>query len=78
MAQVLIRNLDEGVVARLRLRAKIKGASLEQELRDILTGAAALTGEQRDALLSGFHTRHGPVTVSQNPEDVIRQERDAR
>ena len=36
MAQVIIRNLDEGVVRRLKQRAKGKGRSLEAELRDIL------------------------------------------
>ena len=78
MAQVLIRNLDNDVIERLRLRAKIKGASLEQELRDILTSASALTGDQRSALLSSFHAKHGPITARLNPEDMIRQERDAR
>lgn len=37
MAQVLIRNLDEDVVARLKDRAAEKHVSLEQFLRDLLT-----------------------------------------
>jgi plasmid stability protein len=78
MGQVLIRNLDDDVIERLRLRATIKGASLEQELRDILTTASALTGEQREALLAGFHLRHGQIKVARNPEDLIREERDSR
>ncbi len=78
MAQVLIRNIDDTVIENLRLRAKIKGSSLEQELRDILTRASALTGEQRSALLSGFRAKHGSPSVSRQPEDVIREERDAR
>ena len=40
MAQVLIRNLDDAVVRRLKERAAAKGHSLEQELRDIVTRAA--------------------------------------
>ena len=40
MAQVIIRNIDEDVMRRLRSRAARKGVSLECELRAILTEAA--------------------------------------
>jgi plasmid stability protein len=40
MAQVIVRQLDEEVVARLKRRAASHGNSLEQELRKILTEAA--------------------------------------
>jgi plasmid stability protein len=40
MAQVLIRDLDEGVIRRLRRRAKRSGRSLEAELRLVLSRAA--------------------------------------
>lgn len=40
MAQVLIRQLDEQVVAALRARARLQGISLEQSLRNLLTQAA--------------------------------------
>jgi plasmid stability protein len=36
MAQVIVRNLDDEVVSSLKLKAELKGHSLEQELRDIL------------------------------------------
>jgi plasmid stability protein len=36
MASILIRNIDEEVKARLRLRAARRGASMEAEARDIL------------------------------------------
>ncbi len=49
MAQLLIRQLDDQVVAALRARARAQGLSLEQSLRDLLTAAArqddALKGE---------------------------------
>jgi plasmid stability protein len=50
MAQVLVRNIDEDVVSRLKVKAELKGQSLEQELRDILTAAAPLTGDEKVAL----------------------------
>ena len=41
MARIIIRNLEESVVERLRERAQTNGRSLETELRAILTGIAA-------------------------------------
>jgi plasmid stability protein len=32
-----IRGLDEGIIKRLKARARIKGRSLEADLRDLLT-----------------------------------------
>jgi len=43
MASILIRNLDDRVKARLRVRAAEHGRSMEEEARDIL--GAALNGE---------------------------------
>ncbi len=40
MAQLVVRNLEEGVKARLRRRANRHGHSMEQEVRDILRNAA--------------------------------------
>ncbi len=40
MAQVLIRNIDDVAIARLKARAARKKTSLERELRAIITDAA--------------------------------------
>lgn len=40
MGQVLVRNLDDSVIAALRSQASAKGLSLETELRDVLTSAS--------------------------------------
>lgn len=40
MAQVVIRNIDDEAIRRLKSRAARKGVSLERELRTILTEAA--------------------------------------
>jgi antitoxin FitA len=50
MGQVLIRNLDDDVVARLKQRAELAGVSLEQFLRDLLSGAAPLTADEKVAI----------------------------
>jgi plasmid stability protein len=40
MAQLLVRNIEDGVKARLQRRAKRNGRSMEEEVRDILRAAA--------------------------------------
>jgi plasmid stability protein len=46
MANLSIRNLDEGVVERLRRRARSHNRSLEAEIRDILTDATHISREE--------------------------------
>jgi len=50
MGQVLVRNLDDRVIENLKTKAELKGHSLEQELRNLLTAAAPLTAEEKIAL----------------------------
>ena len=48
MATILVRNVDDGVVERLKAQAKEHGRSMEAEVRAVLTDAAgpeSLTGE---------------------------------
>ena len=76
MAQVLVRNLDEQVVAALRRKAELHGRSLEQELRIALTAAARLTPEERVALARRIR-RMTPANVQQTDStELIRQDRD--
>ena len=42
MAQIVIRNIDDGAIRRLKTRARRNGVSLERELRTILTEIARL------------------------------------
>jgi plasmid stability protein len=39
MAQLLVRNLEDGVKTRLQRRARQNGRSMEEEVRDILRAA---------------------------------------
>lgn len=50
MGQILVRNLDDEVIQRLKLRAELTGVSLEHFLRDTLTMAAPLTSEEKVAI----------------------------
>lgn len=81
MGQVIVRNLDDEVIERHRERAKGRGVSLEQELRDALTESAKLRREERlrkvDALLA--MTPELPEGVERTPGWVlIREDRDNR
>jgi plasmid stability protein len=53
MAQILVRNLDERVKARLQRRAKRNGRSMEEEAREILRDAL----RQKNAPEVGFGTQ---------------------
>ena len=78
MAQVLVRNLDEHVVAALRRKAELHGHSLEQELRLALTSAARLTPAERVALARRVRSLT-PANIEQTDStDLIRQDRDSR
>jgi plasmid stability protein len=77
MAQVLIRNLDDVVVARLKRRAQRHGRRLEQELREILTRAAMPTRAEVLAEIDRIRA----MTPPGQPIDstaLIRENRDSR
>lgn len=48
MASIIIRNLEEDVKARLKLRAATRGRSMEEEARDILRLAVGATDPDAD------------------------------
>jgi plasmid stability protein len=52
MAQILVRNLDDGLKGRLQRRAKLHGQSMEAEVRDILRDAL----REEEAQTVGFGT----------------------
>lgn len=78
MGQVLIRNVDDDIIAGLKVKAKLAGVSFETFLRESLKALAPLTGEEKIALLDEFQRKHGPLAITTPPEDIIREERDAR
>ncbi len=77
MAQVLILQLNDQVVAALRARARARGVSLEQSLRDLLR-----TTVRRDQSLRQELARLRATTPeagrSLNVAALIRDDRDGR
>lgn len=77
MAQVIVRNLDEAVVTGLKEKAKLRGRSLEQELRSVLTEAAGLSPAERLAVANRIRAMT-PRTATLDSTDIIRADRDRR
>ena len=75
MAQVLVRNLSDDVVARLKARAARARHSLEQELRDILTEAAR---PRREEILADMDRIRAltPKVPQTDSAELIRADRD--
>jgi plasmid stability protein len=74
MGQILVRNLDDMVVERLKATARSRGQSLEQTVRDVLTEAVQASRDEFWALADRIReeTRGAPL----DPVAVIREDRD--
>lgn len=75
MAQVLVRNLSDDVVARLKKRAADRRHSLEQELREILTRAASPSRAELIAEIDRIRAMTPKILRSDSTE-ILREERD--
>lgn len=69
MAQLVVRNLAEGVKKRLKARAARNGRSLEGEVRDILTGAVKAAAHTRAKPEKGFGTLMAEHFAGKVPPD---------
>ena len=75
MAQVIIRNLPDNVVAGLKVRARQGKHSLDQELREILCDAARPSREEIIADMDRIRAMT-PRKLQSDSADLIREERD--
>ncbi len=57
MAQLVVRNLEESVKARLQRRARRNGRSMEEEVRDILRCAVKKSSRPVDGLGTAIASR---------------------
>lgn len=71
MAQILIRNLDDDTVAKLKQRAERNGRSLEAEVRLLLTSAVQFDTSVLREVRAKFDGRKFNDTT-----DLIREDRD--
>ncbi len=82
MASITVRNLDDGLKRRLRIRAAENGRSMEQEVREILGEALGEEDhpEPREDLVTAIrrrfaplHAEFGDVVLELPPREPIRE-----
>jgi plasmid stability protein len=79
MGQVIIRNLDDDVIEGHRSRARARGVSLEQELRDVLARTASPTRGELAALAERIRALTPTVDqMRREGWELIREDRDSR
>jgi plasmid stability protein len=81
VGQVIVRNLDDQVIETHRRRAKARGVSLEQELREVLRRAAMPTSDERLRRVQEIAalTPALPAGRERTPAEIlIRESRDRR
>jgi plasmid stability protein len=77
MGQLLVRNLDDAVIERLKRQAEVRKISLEQLLREVLSAAA---GPSRKEILAQMDRIRAmtPKKLTTSSTDLIREDRDRR
>ena len=81
MGQVLIRNLDDGLIEDFRQYAADRGRSLEAELRDALAAMRPkrrLSGDELIALAHRLWAEVPDRAAMSDSTAAIRQDRDSR
>jgi plasmid stability protein len=81
MGQVVIRNIDDRVIERLKARAVANKKSLEQSLRELLTEAARPSRAELVAELERIRAMtppRKPGVVYPSAEQLVREDRDTR
>jgi plasmid stability protein len=78
MASVTIRNLDDDVVAKLKVRAKANNRSLEAELRQLLSNAVSSSSPASFLELADRIAAMTPDVSQTDSTRLIREDRDSR
>ena len=73
MAQLVVRNLDDDVKAKLQKRARRHGRSTEEEVRDILRNAVKGEGAALQPLGTRLKTRFAGIGLDQDIPELRDQ-----
>jgi plasmid stability protein len=73
MAQLLVRNLDDDVKAKLQQRARRHGRSTEEEVRDILRNAVKGEGSDLQPLGTRLKARFADIGLDQEIPELRGQ-----
>lgn len=75
MATITIRNIDEGLKQRLRVRAAQHGRSMEDEARDILRASLSVEAPHLPSLVESIRARIEPlggIELELPPREAVR------
>lgn len=64
MGQIIVRKLSDELLDTYRLRARMKGISLEQEIRDLLAKHGRLTPEEKAAMADSIRAETRGIAPS--------------
>lgn len=81
MAVMTIRNIDDTIKKRLRVRAATNGRSMEDEARDILRSALSTDNPRPRNFAQAIHERFGSlggVELPETPREAVREPVDLR
>jgi antitoxin FitA len=70
MAQILVRNIENGVKTRLQRRARRNGRSMEEEVRDILRSAI---NKEENTPAGGLGTKIAKLFPKSGPDFKIEE-----
>lgn len=70
MGQILVRNLSDRALDSFRLRAKMKGTSLEQEVRELIEAHAPFSPDERAAAAHAIREKTKGVAPSLTTEEI--------
>ena len=81
MGQMLVRQLDDAAIARLKIRAREKNVSVEALAREAIHKAAELSVEEKSALVRKMQEAGERAKIAGAPQTpgwvLIREDRDA-
>src|ERR1700730_18350783 len=76
MATIIIRNLDDEVAERLRLQARLRGVSVEQEARRVLADGTRVSRAEIAVRAAAIRARQRPHRS--RGLELIREDRERR
>ncbi|MEI9887521.1 MAG: hypothetical protein WDN08_13660 [Rhizomicrobium sp.] len=78
MGEIIVGNLDDALVTRLKQRAEQQGLTLEETVRRVLVEALRPSKDELIADLNRIAAMNPPIIEPPFSEDLIREDRDSR
>ncbi|HEX2555209.1 MAG TPA: hypothetical protein VHL98_16030 [Microvirga sp.] len=73
MGDLLIRDVDDGLIRTLKCKAEVNGTSLQHEAKNALRKGAPLTGQERGRILDELRDELGGFPkVATSGADLVR------